>query len=129
MKKQLFNVTGMSCAACVSHVEKAVQKTAGVKSVNVNLLMKNMTVEYDETVCSPEDIENSVDKAGYSASLSGGEKSVKTDGGSASCPAGNSAVGAIGGKTKKKLDKQLVELLIAAALLIALMYFSMGHMM
>ncbi|MDY4676127.1 MAG: heavy metal translocating P-type ATPase [Candidatus Borkfalkiaceae bacterium] len=129
MKKQLFNVTGMSCAACVSHVEKAVQKTAGVKSVNVNLLMKNMTVEYDEAVCSPEDIESSVDKAGYSASLSGGEKSVKTDGGSASCPAGNSAVGAIGGKTKKKLDKQLVELLIAAALLIALMYFSMGNMM
>ncbi len=133
MKKQLFNVTGMSCAACVSHVEKTVQKTAGVKSVNVNLLMKNMTVEYDETVCSPEDIENSVDKAGYSASLSGGEKTNKSDGGSASssagCPAGNSAVGAIGGKTKKKLDKQLVELLISAALLIALMYFSMGNMM
>ena len=93
MKKQLFNVTGMSCAACVSHVEKAVQKTAGVKSVNVNLLMKNMTVEYDETVCSPEDIENSVDKAGYSASLSGGEKTNKTDGGSASSSAGGSTGG------------------------------------
>ena len=128
MKKQLFNVTGMSCASCVSHVEKAVQKTAGVKSVNVNLLMKNMTVEYDETVCSPEDIENSVDKAGYSASLGGGEKCVKTDGCSASCSAGNSAVGSTG-KTKKKLDKQLVELLVSAALLIALMYFSMGNMM
>ena len=128
MKKQLFSVTGMSCAACVSHVEKAVQKTAGVKSVNVNLLMKNMTVEYDEAVCSPEDIESSVDKAGYSASLSGGEKTNKTDGGSASSSAGNSAVGSTG-KTKKKLDKQLVELLVSAALLIALMYFSMGNMM
>lgn len=118
--KKTFYVDGMSCASCVAHVEKAVSKTAGVKSVNVNLLMNNMVVEYDENVCSPEMIENSVSAAGYSASAADdGNVGAKCANGK-----GNSVAA-----TKKKDDRQLLELIVSGVLLIVLMYFSMGNMM
>ena len=44
-----FDVTGMSCSACSSHVEKSVSKLEGIKTVSVNLLTNSMQVEYDET--------------------------------------------------------------------------------
>ena len=49
MKKDKFDVQGMTCSSCSSHVEKAVAKLKGIKKVNVNLLSNNMTVEYDES--------------------------------------------------------------------------------
>ena len=45
--KQTFKVTGMTCAACVAHVEKSVSAVEGVGTVGVNLFMQNMVVEYD----------------------------------------------------------------------------------
>ena len=48
MKKN-FDVTGMTCSACSSRVEKAVSHVPGVEDVNVNLLKNSMTVDYDET--------------------------------------------------------------------------------
>jgi Cu2+-exporting ATPase/Cu+-exporting ATPase len=68
MKKQRFNITGMSCAACAARVEKSVQKLGGVESVAVNLLRNGMTVSYDEVVLNGEAIISAVKTAGYGAS-------------------------------------------------------------
>ena len=65
MKKQKYEVTGMTCSACSSHVEKAVGKLLGIKQVTVNLLTNSMQVEYDEAVCNEEKIIEAVEKAGY----------------------------------------------------------------
>lgn len=117
MKKDLFNVTGMSCAACVGHVEKAVKKVNGVKEVNVNLLSNNMTVEYDENTCIAGQIEKSVKDAGYGAKVVGKNKSESGD--------KNDYSDDIKAQNKKKF----IELIVSGILLIALMYFSMGNMM
>lgn len=46
--KEKFDVSGMTCASCQAHVEKAVRKVPGVKDVTVNLLSNNMVVEFEE---------------------------------------------------------------------------------
>ena len=48
MKKEQFDVTGMTCAACSSRVERSVSKLQGAEEVSVNLLKNSMTVSYDE---------------------------------------------------------------------------------
>lgn len=109
MKK--FNVTGMSCAACSSRVEKAVSKVNGVKSVSVSLLTNSMGVEGS---ASDESIIAAVEKAGYGASVAGAEKkqSAETD------------------QLKDKDTPVLMHRLIASVgFLVVLMYISMGHMM
>ena len=63
--KEKYLIEGMTCAACQSHVQNAVSKVNGIKSVNVNLLSNSMEVEYDENVCSSTLICESVRKAGY----------------------------------------------------------------
>ena len=67
MKKQAFDITGMSCAACSARVDKAVAALKGVQTVSVNLLKNNMAVEYDEKLLSATDIAAAVEKAGYGA--------------------------------------------------------------
>ena len=64
MRKDHFDVTGMSCAACSARVEKSVAKLPGIKEVSVNLLKNSMTVEYDEAALSSEGIVEAVVKAG-----------------------------------------------------------------
>ncbi len=73
LKKQRFDVTGMSCAACQAHVEKAVGKVGGVKNVSVSLLTGSMNVEFDEAACSDSDIISAVKGAGYGAGLPSGK--------------------------------------------------------
>ena len=63
-----FRVTGMSCAACSAHVEKAVNKVQGVDSVSVNLLANTMVVTYDPAAAGESEIVAAVEKAGYGAS-------------------------------------------------------------
>lgn len=109
MKK--FNVTGMSCAACSSRVEKAVSKVEGVQSCSVSLLTNSMGVEGS---ASDESIIAAVEKAGYGASVVGAEKkqSAETD------------------QLKDKDTPVLMHRLIASVgFLVVLMYISMGHMM
>ena len=65
--KQIFDVTGMSCAACSARVEKCVSGLDGVSSVSVNLLKNNMSVSYDENRLSCGDIIRAVEKSGYGA--------------------------------------------------------------
>lgn len=69
--KQKFDVTGMTCSACVAHVEKDVKKVKGVKKVSVSLINNAMTVEYDETSIKPDTIISAVEKGGYGAKISG----------------------------------------------------------
>ena len=65
--KQKFDVTGMTCSACSSRVEKCVRKLPGTKDVSVNLLTNSMQVDFDESALSVQDIENAVEHAGYGA--------------------------------------------------------------
>ena len=76
--KEKYNVTGMTCSACVSHVEKAVKAVSGVKEVNVNLLSNSMTVSYDSDVSS-EMICRAVESAGYGASPAKEKTTQKTE--------------------------------------------------
>ena len=67
-----YNITGMSCAACQAHVEKAVGKVPGVESVSVSLLTNSMGVEGS---ASSEAIVKAVEDAGYGAVVQGVEES------------------------------------------------------
>ena len=67
MKKEKFIVTGMTCSACSSRVEKAVSKLEGIGKASVNLLTNSMQVEYDETKLNEEKIVQAVVDAGYGA--------------------------------------------------------------
>lgn len=69
--KSVFNITGMSCAACAARVDKAVSAVRGVQSVAVNLLKNTMRVEYDEKTVSPAVIVSAVEQAGYGARVLG----------------------------------------------------------
>lgn len=75
--KEKFDVTGMSCSACSSHVEKSVSKLEGIKTVSVNLLTNSMQVEYDETKLDTGKIIEAVEHAGYGASVKKTEATVK----------------------------------------------------
>ena len=65
--KQRFDVTGMSCTACSSHVERAVSALAGVSSVTVDLMQNRMLVEYDDSKLSEAEVCQAVAAAGYGA--------------------------------------------------------------
>lgn len=67
--KEKFNVTGMTCSACSSRVEKVVSKLEGTEKVSVNLLTNSMQVEFDEKNLTIEDIIRAVEKSGYGASV------------------------------------------------------------
>lgn len=69
--KSVFNITGMSCAACAARVDKTVSAMRGVQSVAVNLLKNTMRVEYDEKTVSPAVIVSAVERAGYGARVLG----------------------------------------------------------
>lgn len=65
--KERFHISGMTCSACSSHVEKAVNKLAGVEKASVNLLTETMEVSYDEKMLEGQDIAAAVERAGYGA--------------------------------------------------------------
>ena len=112
-----YIVTGMSCAACSSRVEKAVSKVPGVTSCSVSLLTNSMGVE---GTASEQEIIKAVADAGYGASKKG-DGAAKTQSSSAS--AGEDM---LKDRTTPALKKRLIASL---GFLIVLMYFSMGHMM
>lgn len=112
-----YIVTGMSCAACSSRVEKAVSKVPGVTSCSVSLLTNSMGVE---GTASEQEIIKAVADAGYGASKKG-EGAAKTQSSSAS--AGEEM---LKDRTTPALKKRLIASL---GFMIVLMYFSMGHMM
>ena len=117
MFMEQYNVTGMSCAACSSRVEKAVSKVPGVSTCSVSLLTNSMGVEGS---ASPDSIIAAVEAAGYGASLKGASD---TRNASVNHAAEEDAL-------KDKETPVLKKRLIASiGFLAVLMYFSMGHMM
>lgn len=124
-----YTVTGMTCAACSAHVEKAVRKVEGVSDVTVSLLTNSMTVE--GTALS-DDIIAAVKKAGYGAAPYGnemGNSTGSTDAGTASGDV-NMGMSALQDSLKDKETPKIRKRFIASLIfLIPLMYISMGHMM
>jgi heavy metal translocating P-type ATPase len=78
VKKQRFNVTGMSCAACQAAIERTVGKMDGVQSAVVNLLANTLTTEYDETKVTNEAICSRIAQIGYGATPEGAAPEAKT---------------------------------------------------
>ena len=112
-----YNITGMSCAACQAHVEKAVGKVPGVESVSVSLLTNSMGVEGS---ASSEAIVKAVEDAGYGAVVQGVEES-------------QSSTNSLEAQEKALEDKESPvlkrRLVTSVVFLLVLMYFSMGHTM
>ena len=113
-----YTVTGMSCAACSTRVEKAVSKVPGVTSCSVSLLTNSMGVEGSAT---DQEIIKAVADAGYGASAKDAEG--EKNGGANSAAASEEALADHETPILKK------RLLYSVGFLLVLMYFSMGHMM
>ncbi|MFR1016046.1 heavy metal translocating P-type ATPase [Clostridium fessum] len=111
-----YTVTGMSCAACSSRVEKAVSKVPGVTACSVSLLTNSMGVEGD---VPPETVIHAVEDAGYGASLKG-------QGTAAQAQSASEAEDALKDRETPVLKHRLIASL---GFLAVLMYMSMGHMM
>lgn len=112
MKKN-FDVTGMNCAACSASVERSV-RALGVENASVNLLSGRLTVEYDETKISDDEIKSAVKKAGFgieNAKSASEKRRILQE------------------NAKKAQRNLLTRLILSVAIMIVLMYFSMGHML
>ena len=114
MKKEKFDVQGMTCSSCSSHVENAVRKISGVKNVNVNLISNSMLVEYDENQIDQKNIIEAVQKAGYGACAIDSNKGLES-------------------KTTTRINDTInnmkIRLIISICFLIPLMYLAMHHML
>ena len=107
---QKFNITGMSCSACSAAVDRSVRRLDGISDCQVNLLTNSMTVSYDNSILSENDIISAVNAAGYGASVDGNKKTVSI-------------------KTKTDdLREMKIRLIVSFSCLIPLMYIAMGHM-
>lgn len=108
MKEEVYIISGMSCAACSSAVERVTRKIDGVSRSEVNLTTGKMTIVYDEAKVKPKMIKDKVKKAGFGIEADGEEKAeVQTDDG---------------------LKRQKQELIGAVILTVILLYVSMGQM-
>lgn len=107
-----FDVTGMTCASCQAHVEKAVNALPGIQNAAVNLLANSMVVEFDETALTAADICRAVDKAGYHAVVHGAQAS--------DVPQQNAAA-----EQEKQMKHRLIWSIV---FLVPLFYLCMGHM-
>lgn len=116
--KEKFDVTGMTCSACSSRVEKCVSKLEGIENVSVNLLTNSMQVEYNDTVLSESQIIDAVVKAGYGASPK--QEHVQT------VAAGKAKV--MENPMEKQIQNMKFRLIVSFVFLVPLMYVSMGHM-
>lgn len=112
MMTEQFAVTGMTCAACSAHVEKAVSRLSGVQSAPVNLMLGSMTVTYDEKAVTEGDIIAAVKAAGYGAS-----------------PASQTDQGQLRRDQDAALCRRKKHLIWSVVFLVPLFYLSMGHMM
>jgi Cu+-exporting ATPase len=115
MKVEKYDVTGMTCASCVAHVEKSVRKLEGVENVEVNLLTNSMVVHFNELQLNSTFIEKSVESAGYEAHLH--------------------VVAPVGENTgnvnyiQNEQEELRRHFWISLGFLIPLLYISMGHML
>ena len=115
MKTEKFEVTGMTCSACVAHVEKNVSKLEGVKAVQVNLLTNSMTVSFDDDQLEISKIESSVKSIGYEAHVK--NMDAKTLGSATSIDF-----------VQLEQEEMKTRWIISLVFLLPLLYISMGHM-
>lgn len=121
MKKETYDITGMSCAACSARIEKGISGMEGMQQCSVNLLKNSMTVSYDEAKLDSGKIVHQVEDIGYGASLHQAQGS-KTTG--ASGRGKNGATDAAAAAAKQMKQRLIVSLVFT----IPLFYISMGHM-
>lgn len=110
--KENFAVTGMTCAACSAHVERAVGKLTGVEQVSVNLMLGSMVVNYDEGQITPLDIIAAVESGGYGAQLA--SEAEKRD---------------LSSENDTELKAMSRRLWWSVGFLVPLFYLGMGHML
>ena len=115
MKTEIYDITGMHCAACSSAVERVTRKLPGVSESNVNLTMARLTITYDESQTTEQMICDKVNKAGFGAFLH-----VESN-----TTASTDSIDP--GKSKEEKEK-LISLIISVAFAALLMLVSMGHM-
>ena len=115
MKEEKYDISGMHCAACSASVEKVTRRLPGVERSDVNLTTGIMTIRYDESQVSPEQITAKVEKAGFGCSLHA-EKKEKT-------------AEAAQSEEEAALRRKKRELAAAAVFSAALLYVSMGQML
>ena len=116
MRTEKFQVTGMTCAACVAHVEKAVKALEGVQEVSVSLLTNSMQVSWDEARENTGTICQAVSAAGYGASPAA----------AAAAPDPKAERAALEDTESPRILRRLI---VSLVLLLPLMYVSMGHHM
>ncbi len=116
MKKEKYNISGMTCSACSAHVGSSLSKLKGVKDVNVQLLSNSMVVEYDDEILGDAEICAAVTKAGYGAM-------VVAEGGNQN----NSSKQLKDAQSSEKREMK-IRLIVSFGLMIPLMYIAMGGM-
>lgn len=111
MKEEIYIISGMSCAACSSAVERVTRRIDGVNRSDVNLTTNKMTIEYDENKVKPKMIKDAVKKAGFGikSENEAAEKSEATD-------------------ADREFKQRKYELIGAVILTVMLLYVSMGQM-
>jgi len=125
LRKEQFDITGMTCSACSARVEKSVAKLPGIQEVSVNLLKNSMVASYDEAALDTGQIIQAVEKAGYGAIPKAGQSKPAAERTAASVPAGKPAVST----AQAEYAQMKRRLLLSAIFTIPLFYISMGHMM
>lgn len=123
MTTKRYDITGMTCSACSTRIEKGVAKADGVENVSVNLLKNNMSVSYDESKTNSENIINIVEDIGYGASPYNDGNAFSENYGSK-----NDASKNAGGAAVKEMKLMKTRLIISAIFTIPLFYIAMGEM-
>ena len=116
MEKERFDITGMTCSACSSRVDRAVAALDGVKEVSVNLLKNSMNVSFDPAITSEKAIIAAVEKAGYGATAHHGNGISSS---------GDRTAADTADREKKAMATRLA---VSILFTIPLFYISMGHM-
>ena len=119
MTQERYDVTGMTCAACQAHVQKAVNALPGVRQVSVNLLTNSMTVEYDESDLNSHQIVQAVERAGYGATPRAREATGKATSGPTETPADRAR------RQYRAMRRRVIWSFVFA---VPLFYLAMGHM-
>ena len=117
--QERYDITGMSCAACSSRVEKSVSALPGMQACAVNLLKNSMVVQYDSAVLDSTQIIQAVEKAGYGASRQ--DKADKQAAGQSRTASADNA--------KKAYQAMKRRVIWSFVFTVPLFYISMGHMM
>lgn len=105
MKNIILSIDGMTCSACSNGLEKYLNKQNGIINANVNLVMANASIDYDENILDQAKIEKYVKQAGFTS------KGIFKE-----------------FKIEKESKNEKIKFIIFTVLAIVLMYISMGHM-